>query len=81
MQIDPDYAFGHRYLASIYTLAAWNRPDLAAHRLLRSLEIDPRQADAEEVPHHHAQKVSGQHGGSGHRGPSEDETEQAHPAI
>ena len=49
MQIDPDYALAHRYLASIYTLAEWNRPDLAAHHLVRSLEIDPHQADAETL--------------------------------
>ena len=45
--MDPDYALVHRHVASILLLR--ERPAGAAHHLRRSLEIDPRQPDAEQM--------------------------------
>jgi len=49
LQADADYALVHKYIASIYALAPWDRPDLAAYHLRRSLQLDPGQADAGEL--------------------------------
>ncbi len=45
LRMDPDYALVHKNIASIYILEPWNRPDLAAYHLRRSLQLDPAQQD------------------------------------
>jgi protein O-GlcNAc transferase len=49
LAVDPDYALAHKYVGSIYVLPEFDRPDLAAHHLRRSLELDPRQAEVHEL--------------------------------
>lgn len=46
---EPDYAMVHRYLADLYSLAEYNRPDMAAFHLRRTLELEPNQADAAQL--------------------------------
>jgi tetratricopeptide (TPR) repeat protein len=46
---DQDYAMVHHYLSDLYSLADFNRPDLAAFHLRRTLELDPKQPDAAQL--------------------------------
>jgi arylsulfatase A-like enzyme/tetratricopeptide (TPR) repeat protein len=46
---DPDYAMVHHYLADLYSLVDYNRPDLAAFHLRRTLELDPKQPEAAQL--------------------------------
>jgi arylsulfatase A-like enzyme/tetratricopeptide (TPR) repeat protein len=49
LAVHPDYALVHKNLASIYALAEYDRPDLTAFHLRRSLELEPNQDDAQEL--------------------------------
>lgn len=49
LRSNPDYALAHRYVASIYAMPQYDRPDLTAHHLRRSLELDPNQSDVDQV--------------------------------
>jgi tetratricopeptide (TPR) repeat protein len=49
LKVNPDYALVHKYLASIYALAGYDRPDLTAFHVRRSLELEPKQPDAAEL--------------------------------
>lgn len=44
--MDRDYAMVHHYLADLYSLADFDRPELAAFHLRRTLELDPKQPEA-----------------------------------
>ena len=46
LRVDPNYALVHKYIASVYALENWDRPDLTAHHIRRSLELDPNQPEA-----------------------------------
>ena len=39
----------HRYLSDLYSLADFDRPDLAAFHLRRTLELDPQQPEAAQL--------------------------------
>jgi tetratricopeptide (TPR) repeat protein len=47
--MDRDYAMVHHYLADMYSLADFDRPDLAAFHLRRTLDLDPKQPDAGQL--------------------------------
>ena len=49
LQVDPDYALAHRYVASIYALPDFDQPALTAHHARRSLELDPKQPEAAQI--------------------------------
>ncbi len=49
LKVDPDYALVHKYIASIYSLKDWDRPDLVAYHVGRSLDLDPRQPEADQM--------------------------------
>ncbi len=49
LRVDPDYALVHKYIASVYALENWDRPDLAARHIRRSLELDPDQPEAKQL--------------------------------
>jgi arylsulfatase A-like enzyme/Tfp pilus assembly protein PilF len=49
LELHPDYALVHKYMASIYALPEWDRPELAAFHLRRSLELDPGQPEASQM--------------------------------
>jgi arylsulfatase A-like enzyme/tetratricopeptide (TPR) repeat protein len=49
LRVNPDYALVHKHLASIYALAQFDRPDLTAFHIRRSLELDPKQTGADEL--------------------------------
>jgi arylsulfatase A-like enzyme/lipopolysaccharide biosynthesis regulator YciM len=49
LRVNPDYALVHKHLATIYALAEYDRPDLTAFHVRRSLELEPKQSGAEEL--------------------------------
>jgi tetratricopeptide (TPR) repeat protein len=49
LAVNPDYALVHKHVATIYALPDYDRPDLAAFHLRRSLELDPEQDGAKEL--------------------------------
>lgn len=49
LQADPDYAMVHRYVASIFAMPEFNRPQRAIYHLKRTLELDPDQEGADEL--------------------------------
>jgi arylsulfatase A-like enzyme/cytochrome c-type biogenesis protein CcmH/NrfG len=49
LRVNPDYAIAHRHVAEIYALSEYDRPDLTAFHLERSLELDPDQDDLESL--------------------------------
>ncbi|MCP5119764.1 MAG: tetratricopeptide repeat protein, partial [bacterium] len=49
LKVKPDYAMVHRYIASIFMLKPWGRPDRSLHHLRRSLELDPNQREAPQM--------------------------------
>ena len=49
LQVNPDYAKVHRYVASIYAMPDYLRPNRAIYHLRRTLELDPEQAGADEL--------------------------------
>ena len=49
LQVNPDYALVHRYVASIYAMPEFNRPDLIVYHLKRALALDPNQDGADKL--------------------------------
>jgi hypothetical protein len=49
LRINPDYALVHRYVASIYAIPEFYRPQRAIYHLRRTLALDPDQAGAEQL--------------------------------
>ena len=47
--VNPDYSLVHKHLATIYALPEYDRPDLTAFHLRRSLELEPQQEGAAEM--------------------------------
>jgi Tfp pilus assembly protein PilF len=47
--VNPDYALVHKYVATIFARPEINRPDLTVFHLRRTLELDPDQADADDL--------------------------------
>ena len=49
LQVDPDYAMVHRYVASIFAMPEFSRPRQAIYHLRRTLELDPDQEGADAL--------------------------------
>jgi tetratricopeptide (TPR) repeat protein len=49
LAVNPDYALVHKHVATIYALPDYDRPDLSAFHLRRSLELDPDQNGAKDL--------------------------------
>ncbi len=49
LQVDPDYALVHRYVAAIFSMPEFSRPERAIYHLRRTLELDPDQDGADEL--------------------------------
>ncbi len=69
LRVDPNYALVHRNIGTIYLQR--DRPELAAHHLRRSLELDSRQLQAEEMRYRLSQAEQAARSGSekGSNGP------------
>ena len=74
---DPDYTLAHKHIASIYALKQFDRPDLAAYHLRRSLDLEPDQPGApgmREMLARAEQEAAKRRSGSDSAGPSENTT-------
>jgi len=49
LQVNPDYAKVHRYVASIYAMPEYLRPKRVIYHLRRTLELDPDQKGADQL--------------------------------
>ncbi|MCG8449836.1 MAG: tetratricopeptide repeat protein [Pirellulales bacterium] len=49
LQVDPDYALVHRYIASIYSMPDYFQPQRIIYHLQRTLELDPDQEGADRL--------------------------------
>ena len=49
LQVNPDYAMVHRYVASIYAIPEFYQPNLIVYHLQRTLALDPNQEGADEL--------------------------------